>query len=341
MEALKSFRFNTRQRRAQVGVVTYSSASPTAAPLVLPRMGFLSSVLIFAVFDVSNSGAVTPADLAPYSLLQRVRLSLNNGSQVLCDVSGYGLFLINSVSHQNGRPDQSSNSTVYNFPVSNGSNQTLTFGLRIPVGMSNGLNFEGGLINLQAPEIQCSLELTFASAASQIGSNLTINSGNVYVSYEYYEVPDPKAVMLPPVVVHRWQEDQQPVVQVGNNIYNFPNGGRLMRAISVLKLNGARSASWDSRQFVLNNSDTIINETRRDVLFQQRRLYGYDLPTGVHVLDFAEAWDNPNESDGRDFIDTERSTTIQLTTVVSSGATLGSNNNTLSTIRETIQSFQA
>lgn len=334
---LRSFRYNTRQRRNNVGTIAMPSGGGNGNPLFLPQIGYLSSVILFVVADISNAGASTAANLAPYSILKRIKLQLNNSSQVLFDVSGYGAFLINSVTRLVGRPDQSANSTVYNFPVGNGNNQTLTFALKIPVGVSNGLNFEAGLINLQAPEIRAQLDVTFASAGTDVGSTTTINSANVYVAYEYYEVPDPRQVLQPALLVHRWQEDQQPIVQVGDNVYTVPNGGRLMRMISMVRLNGSRSDSIDYRQLRLNQSDIVYNDPKRNILARHFELYGQDLPTGVFSLDLAESWDWPNESDMRDFIDTEKVTTIENVISVSSGATLGSNNNQLITIRETLQ----
>lgn len=72
----------------------------------------------------------------------------------------------------------------------------------------------------------------------------------------------------------------------------------------------------------------------------QRERYGYNLPTGVIVKDFAYALQHPEESDLRDAINTEMVTTTDAIVQVSSGATLGSNNNFLTSIREILQSAQ-
>lgn len=334
---LLPFRFNTRQRRKYVQSITMPSGGGAAVPLLLNKIGYLAKLLLFFEFDISNSNTVTPADLAPYSIVKRIQLQLNNSSQVLFDVSGYGAFLINAIKRQNGRPDQSSNTSIYQFPTSSGNNQKLRFCLEIPVNLSDGVNFEAGLINLQSPEVQCQLQITFEGTAANVGSNLTINSGSCEVHVEYFEVPDPTQVLQPPVLLHKWTEDQQPISQTGDNIYNVPNGGKMVRLIQMVRCNGSRSAALDYHTLRLNTTDYLYQETLEAKLFNQRYRYGYDLPTGVFVFDFANGWDQPQESDMRDYIDTERVTTIEAIATVTSGTTLGTGNNFLNSVRETIQ----
>jgi hypothetical protein len=334
---LAPFRFNTRQRRKSVQTMAMPTGGGQGTPVLLNKIGYLAKLFLLFEFDISNSSTVTAADLAPFSIVKRITVQLNNSSQVLFDTSGYGAFLINTIKRQNGRIDQSSNTTVYQFPTASGNNQKLRFGFEIPINLSDGVNFEAGLINLQAPEVQCQVNVNFEGTAANVGSNLTINSGNCYIYSEYYEVPDPTQVLQPEVLLHKWSEDQQPISQTGDNIYTVPNGGKLMRLITIVRCNGARSAAIDSQSLRVNTTDYVYQEDNRLKLWLARYRYGYDLPTGCYVQDFANSYDHPEETDMRDFLDTERITTLENITTITSGTTLGTGTNFLNTLRETIQ----
>lgn len=339
-KALLPFRFNTRQRKKSVQTMAMPSGGGSGVPVLLPKIGYLAVLYLIFEFDISNSGTVTAATYAPWSIIKRIKVSLNNSSQVLYDVSGFGAFLVNSTINKMGRVDKSTNTNVYQFPTSSGNNQKLRLPVWIPINVSDGLNFEAGLINLQAPEIQAYVNVEFEGTAANVGSNLTINSGNCYIYSEYYEVPDPSSIMQPALILHKWQEDQQPIQQTGDNIYTVPSGGKLLRALSVVTINGARSSAIDKQAIRVNTTDYVYERDRRLLELEAFLDYGYDLPTGVFAWDGAQSWES-NEADMRDFIDTERTTTLEIITTVTSGTSLGSGNNFLSTIRETVQAVGA
>ena len=332
---LLPFRPNTRQKRLKVGSQAFALGG--SVNMTLPEIGYLSRVFLFFDGSVTYSAASTPADLAPYSLFKRVLLTLNNSATDIFNTSGFGLFLVNSVNTKVGRLDVNPDADFYAYPVS-GSAQRFTLGAEIPVSLSQGFNFEAGLINLQSPEVQCQLNIDFANALTDIGNNITALTGTIHVYYEYYEVPNPTQVMQPPVVLHRIIEQTQPVSNTGDNIYTLPRGGNLMRLLHVLRLNGARSDSYDESSIRFNQSETIYKEERRLQKILQRERYGLNLPTGVIAKDFSYALQHPEESDMRDSINTEMITTTDSIVTVSSGATLGSNNNYLTSIREILQS---
>jgi hypothetical protein len=334
---LLAFRPNTRQKRLKIGTATYSLGG--SQTLLLPEVGYLARILLFFVGTVTYSATSTPADLAPFSIFKRIQVTLNNSATDIYNTSGFGAFLVNSIMTKMGRLDQQTMADVYTYPVS-GSSQAFVLPIIIPVSMSQGMNFEAGLINLQAPEIQCQLNLDFHSANTDIGDNITALSGTVHAYYEYYEVPSPQSVLQPPVVLHRIIEQTQPVAGTGDTIYTVPRGGNMLRLIHTLRLNGARSDSYDEASIRFNQSETIYKEERRVKKLLARERYGYNLPTGVITQDWAYAYNHPEESDSRDWINTEAVTTTDSIVTVSSGATLGSNNNFLTSIREILQAAQ-
>lgn len=336
-QQLLAFRPNTRQKRLKFGTAAYSLGGSQS--ILLPEVGYLARIFLYFVGSVTYSGASTAADLAPYSLFKRISVTLNNSATDLFNVSGFGAFLVNSVLTKGGRLDQNTDADFYAYPLS-GAAQDFVLGLQIPISMSQGMNFEAGLINLQAPEIQCQLNVDFANALTDVGTNITALTGTVHAYYEYYEVPSPTQVMQPSVVLHRIIEQTQPVNQTGENIYTVPRGGNLLRLLHVLKLNGARSDSFDETMIRFNQSETIYKQERRLQKLLERERYLYPLPTGVIAQDWAYALQHPEESDLRDAINTEMVTTTDSIVTVTSGATLGASNNSLTSIREILQSAQ-
>lgn len=331
------FRPNTRQKRLRIGTAPYSLGGSQS--LLLPEVGYLARIWVFFVGTVTYSAQAVPADLAPYSLFKRISVTLNNSATDLYNTSGFGLFLVNSVITKMGRLDQQPDANFYAFPTV-GAAQTFVLGAQIPISLSQGFNFEAGLINLQAPEVQCQLNIDFNTANTEIGDTITALAGTVHAYYEYYEVPSPTQVLQPPVTLHRIIEQTQPVNGTGDTIYTVPRGGNMLRLLHTLRLNGARSDSYDETSIRFNQSETIYKEERRLKKILMRERYGYNLPTGVIAHDWAYALMHPEESDLRDAINTEMVTTTDSIVTVSAGATLGSNNNFLVSIREILQSAQ-
>ncbi len=336
-QQLLAFRPNTRQKRLKIGTAAYSLGGSQS--LLLPEVGYLARIWLFFVGSVTYSAPSTPADLAPYSLFKRISVTLNNSATDLYNTSGFGAFLVNSMITKMGRLDQQADANFYTYPVAAGPTP-FVLGLQIPISLSQGFNFEAGLINLQAPEVQCQLNIDFHTANSEIGSLITALTGTVHAYYEYYEVPSPQQVLQPPVTLHRIIEQTQPVTGTGDAIYTVPRGGNMLRLIHTLRLNGARSDSYDETSIRFNQSETIYKEEQRLKKIIQRERYGYNLPTGVIAQDWAYGLMHPEESDLRDAINTEMVTTTDSIVTVSSGATLGANNNFLTSIREILQSAQ-
>lgn len=334
---LLPFRPNTRQKRLKIGTATFGLGESRS--LLLPEVGYLARIWLFFEGTVTYSAASTVADLSPYSLFKRISVTLNNAATDLYNTSGFGAFIVNSTLTKVGRLDQQTDAEFYVYPVS-GSAQRFVLGLQIPISLSQGFNFEAGLINLQAPEVQCQLNVDFANALTDIGTNITALSGSIHAYYEYYEVPSPAQVMQPPVVLHRIIEQVQPVNNTGDTIYTVPRGGNMLRLWHVLRLNGARSDSYDEHSIRFNQSETVYKQEKRLNKILARERYGYNMPVGVIVADWAYALQHPEESDMRDAINTEMVTTTDSIVTVSSGATLGSNNNFLVSIREILQSAQ-
>jgi len=334
---LLPFRPNTRQKRMKFGSAAFSLGGSQS--ILLPEVGYLARVWLFFVGTITYSAQSTPADLAPYSLFKRITVTLNNSATDIFNASGWSTYLINQVLQFYNKLDVNSQADFYAFPTV-GAAQSFVLGLQVPISTSQGFNFEAGLINLQAPEVQCQLNVDFANALTDIGTLITGLEGTVHAYYEYYEVPAPTRVLQPPVMLHRWIEQTQPISGTGENIYTVPRGGQMLSLIHTVSLNGARSDSWDKMRLRFNQSEIVYDMDRRLNKIINRERYGNNLPTGVPVWDWKYALQHAEESDLRDAINTEMVTTTDSIIDISSGATLGTNNNFLTSVREILQSAQ-
>jgi hypothetical protein len=236
--------------------------------------------------------------------------------------------------------------------------------LWIPIAANFGPQFHIGLLNLQAPEIRFTLQLTFtpnpAAAASLADVYVTAHTqtigGNVFVYYRYYEVPNPAKVTLPPRILHRLLEDRTPVLAVGDNTYLVPRQGLALQIIHNFVINGVvdpTATNITGRRLVFNKTDTAYRQDYIVDRINNRLFYGLtpgapavangaytnDLRAGAYIWDFFIANLSPSSGDLRDVIDTEALSTLESILTVNSAATLGSNNNFIDTVRRITQNY--
>jgi hypothetical protein len=222
---------------------------------------------------------------------------------------------------------------------------TARWTLYVPVSANLGENFSSGLILLQDPQIRAMVEINWNALSNVFnGTGLNVASGSgIEVYYVYWEVPNLEKVSQPPLVLHRIVQDTQPITQTGDNVYLVPRQGILLQLLHVIILNGAYSHAWDRAAIRLNRVDTVAEMTP-DVA-QALNILNVDAPIWrppAHTVpwDFFSASYKAGMGDLRDAIDTEAITTTESVVTISSGATLGSNNNFLDTVRRILQPIQ-
>lgn len=338
---LLPFRQGTRQRFAKVGTRAFA-ASSALEPLQMPRVGLLSRIYVQYRGPVTLSGAGALSDKGPWNLVSRFRVNANIGSAAIVDLSGYGAYLVSRKHDFPGfAPDLAGvGSTVpsadlHAAAVAMGAN-TWALTWCIPIAANARNEFDAGLINLQAPEVQVQLEIV-AGALLDPATLVTANTGTFHVFYEYYEIPDPRQFQLPPLVLCRTVEEQQPIAAVGDNIYTVPRQGVLLNLIHVVTLNAARSDSFDEQSIRFNKTDTVYRMERQAARIGDRVRNVLNPITGVTEYDLFDTKAAISQGDTRDAIDTEELSTLESLITVSSGATLGANNNTLASIRRILQ----
>lgn len=358
-QQLAAFRPNTRQRIQKVGQLAASFASTQS--ITFPQVGLLSRIFLWANLTLSDAAA-SPATAInafcgyPFNVLKRITGATNLGTATVFDLSGYGAYQVDkitdtSVETAKASGDQTTDN-MFQYTTTGYVQNTakvLQFVVMIPVALNDGPQFSLGLINLQAPEIRFTLTVQFGQSSDALASADAITlGGNVNVYYQYYEVPDPSQVALPPRVLHRLIEDRTTITSTGDTTYLVPRQGVLLQMIHALSLNGAiskNSTDLTNMRLVFNKTDTPYNYVDIIVARMLNRFrYGFsgnsnDLPAGTWPWDFFDADQAPTRGDLRDAVDTEALSTLESIFTISSGATLGSNNNFLDTVRRITQNY--
>lgn len=347
-----AFRENCRQRIVSVGTIPYA-ANSTATPLEFPRVGLINGIIL-QVRGTLDYSAVPAAfqNLGPWALINRIKFGINLGSANIVDLSGYGAFIISCLTERSFRPDQSLGPAAALPPtgppamiapdtdvhyldlLTDPSFVSMTF--FIPIAVNDAMGFSTGLINLQAPEVRAQLEITW-NDHTQMTTNAVSFTGNMTVSYTYYEVPDPRTTEIPPLTLHRTLEENQAINTTGEQVYTLPRMGVLLQLAHVLNINGGRSSFVEEFNIRFNKTDNPYRLNRTVMRARQRLHLGVDLPFGVYLHDFFHATQEVTEGDLRDAIDTEAISTVESTLNIPAGTVLGVGNNNLISIRRILQ----
>jgi hypothetical protein len=305
-QELAPFRYNTRRRYARVPVLTGSApAAGTSFHAELPKVGFLSAINLRIAGTANFLLAGAEAGRGVFDFIKEMSVRVNMGAATIYRTSGHGCHQLFAMSKR-GVVGGNGTDALYNTPFVAGDNDWwLTY--RIPIAVNDGNQFDVGLINLQAPEIQVSLEGQYLAALTDIATNFNTFAGSLEVGYEYYEVPNPYKVAFPPMVFHRVIETQQQMAAVGDQTYLVPREGQLLR-MGHFVFNGAAWASpGDLGDFrlVANRADTLVQKRPWEMHLDYVNATSNDINTGHYWHEFYAANGQPGEGDSRDVIDAE------------------------------------
>lgn len=329
------FRMGSRQRKRQSGatqsVAGGGNALGASASFTLDKVGMLNYLLLVIDATVTLSAGGAFATNGPWSILDRIRVDLNLSNMNLVDIDGRMAYDLARQMARGYAPDGGTNYTpnalTFSAPVLMGPN-LWKIPFLIPISANPGSDYDTGLINLQAPEVQCNVQARFAAAGANFVTNFTsLTLVNAKLYQCYFSSLDPRAVILPLGQVVRTVQFTQPIVATGENIITVERQGKLMNTITRVVANGARSDGIDRIQVVANINDTMYDEPTDFNSNEYERDYSMPRPVGIFYKDFWHSEENPSSGDGRDLINLEVLTTFQQKVFVSAGTTLGSGNN--------------
>jgi hypothetical protein len=341
------FRQGSRQRKRQ-SLTTQSiagggNALGGVASFTLDKVGMLNYLLIRVTATVTLGAAGAFATNGPWSIVRRIRTDLNLSNMNLVDCDGRMIYDLSRSMFRGWAFDGGGNYTpsplVFSAPVANGAN-LWNLWYFVPISANPGSDYDTGLINLQAPEVQCNVRVELAGAGADFVTNFTsLTLTNVECHQCYFSSLDPRAVILPLGQVIRTVQFTQAIPAVGENIYTVERQGKILNSIIRVVANGARTDGIDRIQIVSNINDTMYDETAAFNAAEYERDYSLPKPVGIFYKDFWHAREDPSMGDGRDLINLEVLTTYQKKVFVSAGTVLGAGNNFLDVGRRLLVNF--
>lgn len=362
-QMLRSFRKNTRKRYALWNQNITGMGYGGTYSAVAPQVGLATRIWAQFRFDVRDAGATTSTLLprGPFGFVKRIQLVTNLGSNNIWDTDGWNAHCNNLTKGDSGNradvnldqeytdlyPSNGAttryypNDPLFQYPqlAATANTYQVAFTLRIDLVPNVKKNFTQGMLNLQAPQVQASINVTTGQAADMYGSPTTQTlTGACNFYYEYFEIPNPlRRVALPSGMLHCTLQQTQAIAAAGLQQYTIPRQGILLRLQQETVLNSllakggpvgtdnnAGTAGIDFFNLQLNNQDTIY--TKNWELQKQLQQEEFDLFfsfAGMNIFDFFDAMDEPGSGDLRDAIDTEAVTTTIFGTSINSAATIG------------------
>jgi len=337
-----SFIDATRQNIKKQASVQFSASNTLLKDL--KRVGLLAKVIVrfsgsYTLTHASKTTA-TKAALAPFNLVKWLRMNVNAGIN-LVKASGYMLHCLMMVNDLNHKLDSIiGTSDVFRFgnTVSvGGTANNLDFTLEIPLMIND--RDPVGLFLLQNNETIANIEIdTGAFADLFTDTDITISNatGNFFFHTEIFSLPREAENQPDLRLVHQIIEDQYTVSSTGENPVPVKRGGWVRRMINLVTINGSPAANTAIDELALRYQQshdpyTVLAPDQRAL---QRKRYGRDLDTGVYVWDGAYQGGFPGMGNHRDYLDTRAFTDIENIVMINSGASLGTNNNSIRVLRE-------
>lgn len=336
------FRYGTVQRSQQIGSYTFTPGQQLPA-VKIPQVGMLASVLVnvYGTYTKANATGTNLYD-GYDAFLARAQVNVNNGSANIVDVSGVGVSIINKA--------DSPSLPIKRGLVTSAGAQTYGYKFILPVNANQRRQFEMGLINLQAPELQATISLSFNPLSSIFATAADVSNfvGNVNLSYTYYEIPDINRYSMPPItVVRTLEEAPASIAAVGDQKYTVPRLGTMIDYHGVVVLNNLYTTvrtTMSNVKLRYNLSDTQVDRNIEDQETYEARVYGYASPTTTFLDNstisfplWAAGDKQVNGGDFRDAIDTEENTTTDIILTVAAGTGLNAGKDNIFHVRRVVQ----
>ena len=360
-------------RKKSAAAATLSGTVPASATQLsvvsVPAAGYLRGIELLV--DVATSGnsattafktAATAGD-APWSFINSINLVSADGSNLVSNISGYQLFLVNKYGAFRSQGQQMDPRSDQYFNLTSGSGGTggsFSFRLFIPVEIDQSQAF-CAIPNLAANKsYQVNIQL---AASSAVYSTAPTSAGTytITVINHYWSQPAAlNAVGVPQQIapvgvgsINLTQLQSIPVTS-GDRIVQLSNVGNVIHKLifTLRKSDGTRtSADWGATNQLILNNDTLFywttpNSTTNKSTWSSyiTDVYGYGdavnasapgtqstidsangLDTGVYALNFGDINGNGQTACSRDqFLPTLDSTLLQLRST-----SFGSNASTL------------
>jgi hypothetical protein len=301
------------------------NAENTTIQFNLPKVRLLSRILLHVEATAtltSTAATIQTSAYAPYNILRRVALDLNNGFSPMV-LSGSDLSLYNRLRLNENVFDISTNGKantyVENIAAAGGHDCQIRFTLPIEVTLNQ--RDQVGFILLQNDESVVTLTIDVSTLAQAYvlnagnGDTVTFKNMKVTPTLETYSIPNvPQA--FPDLSVLKLVSSKSDIFQAGStSIIKLPVG-TIYRKIAMRFQDNNGVALTDQSftgniDFVFNQADTPYSIQPQTLSALNHMQYGQPLPSGTYVLDFSDQG-LPNYGGSMNYVDSEKLTELWL-----------------------------
>ena len=326
------FTQSTRQNLQMLPQQTTANGA-TTLQFTLPKTRLLSKIMFDVECSVNLKHAtettITNDVFAPFMLLRRVSLDLNNGFQPFV-IGGRELGIYNMMRiNPNVVIPQATDSNGMNYfpPMvvsSGGTNNTFKFTCELPITLNDRDAI--GLILLQNDSTNVTLTVDIANAGdifdNQSGYTVALNSVKINPCIETFSLPAMNEAFPDLSVIKLVNSRTDKFAGGGQNIIKL-NTGTVYRKLLFYIMDENGDSVDDT--FITSNIELVFNQADINYSIRAENLrhlnqsqFGYPLPKGVFAFDFAYQG-IPNLGGTRDYIDTEKLTEFWLRFNTSNG----------------------
>lgn len=321
-ERAQLFAMSTRQNLQMLAKQTATHGATTLS-FNLPKARLLSKILVNVKAKVKVTHAtkteVETNVFTPYKLIRRWSLDLNNGFAPLT-VSGEELAMFNMI-HLNGgivkggtnfrNCDKLKASTT-------GVENEISFAVEVPVTLTEKEPI--GLILLQNESTNVNLTCDIANdndfVADLDGVSASIVSVEVHPMLETFSIPSNTNAMPDLSILKLVSGRNDSMTSEGQQIVKLSTGTIYRRILfKVVDEDGKPMNTSDitsNIELVFNQADINYSINAEMLRTLNDRMYGFALPNGMYVFDFAYQGIANAMCGTRDFIDTEKLTEFWL-----------------------------
>jgi len=284
----------------------------------LPKTRMLSKIalVVEGEITIATAAATTWARFAPYNILRRVQVSINNGFNPV-NVSGAELYLTNIARHNGSvlKPAAGNERTV--APGLTVGTHPFRFVAEMPITLNE--RDMVGLVLLQNEETVVTVNIDIGGV-----TNLVTPAGGTVLSFPTFRITPVITTFSIPAIPQAFP-DLSVLKLLQSQVNEAPTSGQMTVRMPVgttyrkifLDMNGITIPG--TIDVIFNQADTPYSITPRYLRAINEEMYGDEMPADVYALDFS--YQGLADLGGlRDYIDTERLTEFWLRFPVATGA---------------------
>ncbi len=320
-ERAQKFARLTRKQTTMLPSIAGAASSRISFDVPKVRLGQKLYLEVTAALTATHASltSYSPADFAPFTLIDHIKVSMNNGWNPV-DLSGQALYfwnLINSDIVKMTRAASGRGPNVQGVTSSSGGTaNTIKFLVEIP-WMLNERDVIGFLM-LQNQQSLVTVNIDFASAAALHDgtSGFTYSLANIVVTpmVVTFSLPADQQYWPDVSIIKIAQEFNQPVTGAGNQSVTIPCGTTYRRLMFYITDSSGGEADSDiSGNFTLMiNSNDTHREIKPSILAAENaKQFGGALPAGLYIFDFSDQG-QPGYGGSRDYVNTEQLTKYEF-----------------------------